>query len=596
MPSKSKADFERGFKIIWIYLKTHRRDVVLLSTIGIIGAGLGSIVPYLGGKIIDSLISPYSLELNFPALNYPVSAFIFFVSVFFGARAVQELLNRHSSLKSGKLGILLEAEYVVKNFSKILDFPSSFFKKYKIGEVGDKVNRAANALDNILSRIIITLVPEFLEIIFATFLIFIINKYLASIIVGSVIIYVLFLVRVAPKLVPLQRKMHGFYNRAYGDLWDAIGNIPSVKQAVAESYEKKKLKKNFISKAIGVWNRYIEIWESLTLYQQIIIVFTQLAIYIVAFDFIRDNQMTIGQLVMFNGYSAMFFGPFVRLGHNWQWLQNGLVALERAEEMLKQKPEEYRPKKIIKIDDIKGDITFENVSFAYENKKKLILEDVNFEVKSGEAFALVGESGVGKTTLIDLISRYYIPTKGKILIDGIDTRRLDLRFLRSKIAVVPQDVVLFNDTVKNNIRYGNFSATDEEIILAAKMAHADHFINKFPKKYDQLVGEKGIKLSTGQRQRVALTRAFLRKPKILILDEPTSALDAVSEKYVKDALEKLMKGRTTFIIAHRLSTVRKADKIIVLDKGRIVETGKHEELVGIEDGFYRRLYDLQIGF
>lgn len=306
--------------------------------------------------------------------------------------------------------------------------------------------------------------------------------------------------------------------------------------------------------------------------------------------------MTIGQLVMFNGYSAMFFGPFVRLGTNWQWLQNGLVNLQKAEELFREKPEKYLPEKAVKIKDIKGDINFENVSFGYAGKKKMTLENVSFGIKSGEVVALVGESGVGKTTLIDLISLYYRPAKGKILIDGIDNRKLDLKFLRSKIAVVPQDITLFNDTVKNNVRYGSFLATDKEIELATKMAHADHFINAFPKKYDQLVGERGIKLSTGQRQRAALARAFLRNPKILILDEPTSALDARSESYIQDALQKLMKDKTTFIIAHRLSTVRKADKIIVLEKGKIAEIGKHEELIQKENGIYRKLYELQIGF
>lgn len=208
----------------------------------------------------------------------------------------------------------------------------------------------------------------------------------------------------------------------------------------------------------------------------------------------------------------------------------------------------------------------------------MILNDVSFKIKAGEIIALVGESGVGKTTLIDLISLYYPPTKGRVMVDGINNRRLDLKFLRSKIAIVPQDITLFNDTVKNNIKYGSFEASDEQIIWAAKMAHADHFINGFPKKYDQIVGERGIKLSTGQRQRIVLARAFLRNPKILILDEPTSALDAKSEAYVQDALAKLMKDKTTLIIAHRLSTVRKADKIIVMEKSRIAEIGNTTSL------------------
>ena len=208
----------------------------------------------------------------------------------------------------------------------------------------------------------------------------------------------------------------------------------------------------------------------------------------------------------------------------------------------------------------------------------------------------MGESGVGKSTLVDLISYYYKPSSGKILIDGHNIKNLDLKFLRSQIAVVPQEIMLFNDTVKNNIKYGSFGASDEEILRAASLAHADEFINNFPKKYEQVVGERGIKLSMGQKQRVALARAFLRNPKILILDEPTSALDAKSEKFIQESLSELMKGRTTFIIAHRLSTVREVDKIFVLHEGEIKESGTHDELINKKSGFYRRLYELQMGF
>ncbi|OHB17779.1 MAG: hypothetical protein A2734_02885 [Parcubacteria group bacterium RIFCSPHIGHO2_01_FULL_40_30] len=592
MAKQLKAPFRQGFKIVFGYLKDHKREITIISFLGVVGGAVGAIVPYLGGKIIDSIISDEILEFG----DYKIVSLYFFVSVFFAVKIIQELSSWRLNLKSDKLSTLLEAEYMTKNASKILELPLSFHKKYKIGEISHKINRASGAMETILGRIVVELVPEFLSVVFAAILIFNINALLASIIAGSVLIYGLFLTKAAPKLIPLQKRMHNFYNKAYGNAYDAITNIHSVKQATAENYEKKKLKTNFINKAAKSWTEYIEIWQSLTLAQRIIIIFTQLAIYLISFNLIRKGQMTIGQLVMFNGYSAMFFGPFVRLGTNWQWLQNGLVNLQKAEELLKQTPEKYVPKKAVKADDIKGDVKFENVSFNYAGKKRMILDEINIETKAGEVIALVGESGVGKTTLIDLISLYYLPIKGKVLIDGIDNRKLDLKFLRRKIAVVPQDITLFNDTVKNNIKYGSFEATDEEVELAAKMAHADHFIKGFSKKYEQFVGERGIKLSTGQRQRVALARAFLRKPKILILDEPTSALDAKSEAYVQDALAKLMEGKTTFIIAHRLSTVRKADKIIVLEKGRVAETGKHEELIQKEGGIYRKLYELQIGF
>ncbi len=224
-----------------------------------------------------------------------------------------------------------------------------------------------------------------------------------------------------------------------------------------------------------------------------------------------------------------------------------------------------------------------------------MLKNINFQVNPGEVIALVGESGVGKSTLIDLLSGYNFARTGQVLIDSVNIKRLDLKKLRGQIAVVPQEVVLFSDTIETNIKYGNFDASRKEVEEAAKLAHALDFINRMPKKWKQIVGERGYKLSVGEKQRVAIARAILRDPKILILDEPTSALDAKSEKIIQESLEELMKNRTTFIIAHRLSTVRRADKILVFKDGEIVETGQHDELLKIENGVYRHLYELQIG-
>ena len=592
MPKSVKADFHSGLNIISSYLAGHKKEITTLSFLGILGAILGAVVPYLGGRIIDLILDDETINLG----TYAVSSLFFFVFVFFAVRLVQEILGWQVNVKRDKLSGRLEAEYVTNNTSKIMDLPISFHKKHKIGDISNRINRGAGGMITIPERTI-DIVPELLSIIFASVLIFRINVLLSSIIVFSVLLYVLFLVKTVPRIVPLEKRMHNIWSKSYGDAYDAMTNIQAVKQATAENHEKKKLRTGFLNLALRSWNKYVDIWQTLSLTQRIIITFTQLAIYLISFNFIGHGQMTIGELVMFNGYSALFFGPFVRLGHNWQGIQNAMINLIKADNLLKEVPERYQPEKITKVDDIKGKIEFKNVSFGYPDKKKrMILEDVDFEAKPGEVIALVGESGVGKTTLIDLISFYYRPTKGKVLIDGIDNRKLDLKFLRSRIAVVPQDITLFNDTVINNIKYGFFDATDQEVEWAAKMAHADHFIKTFSKKYEQLVGERGIKLSTGQRQRIALARAFLRKPRILILDEPTSALDARSESYVQDALQKLMQDKTTFIIAHRLSTVRQADKIIVFEKGRIAEIGRHEELLQKENGIYRNLYELQIGF
>lgn len=271
------------------------------------------------------------------------------------------------------------------------------------------------------------------------------------------------------------------------------------------------------------------------------------------------------------------------------------MAIIRSESILEFPTENYEPKNAVSPKKLKGEVVFDNVYFSYKNSRET-LRGISFNVKTGEKIALVGESGVGKTTIIDLISGFYFPQKGKILVNGIDVKKMNLTAYRSRIAVVPQEPTLFNTTVKNNIRYGNTAGPEQEMIKAAKEAYADEFIESFPKKYNQVVGWKGIKLSVGQKQRIALTRAFLRNPDILILDEPTSALDAKSEHLIKKSLNKLMEGRTTFIIAHRLSTVREVNTILVLKDGQIAERGSHNDLIKIEGGVYKSLYDLQSGF
>ncbi|MFA7385999.1 MAG: ATP-binding cassette domain-containing protein, partial [Candidatus Paceibacterota bacterium] len=270
--------------------------------------------------------------------------------------------------------------------------------------------------------------------------------------------------------------------------------------------------------------------------------------------------------------------------------QKSLARIKRAREFFKITPEKYNKKgKLIK--ELKGKVEYKNVFFSYSERKN-VLKNISFSTLPGQKVALVGGSGEGKTTMVDLLSLYFVPKKGKILIDGIDTKHLNLNFLRKIIAYVPQDIVLFNDSIKNNILYGNPEATKEELLRAARAANISHFIETLPRKYNTIVGERGIKLSTGQKQRLAIARAIIRNPKILILDEATSSLDVKSEKLIQEALENLIKNKTTFIIAHRLSTVRKADKILVIEKGEIVEEGTHDELIK-RKGMYYNLYQLQ---
>jgi subfamily B ATP-binding cassette protein MsbA len=273
-------------------------------------------------------------------------------------------------------------------------------------------------------------------------------------------------------------------------------------------------------------------------------------------------------------------------------LQQSLAAAERVFKLLDTNVDIINKDGAIELKGFKDRLHFEDVWFKYNRDNGMVLKGINLEIKRGDVIALVGSSGGGKSTLVDTIPRFYDVTKGAIKIDGYNIQDLTLNSLRRQIGIVTQETILFNDTVKNNISYGRVDANMEEIWNAARSAHAHDFIVEMPSGYDTVIGERGVKLSGGERQRISIARAILKNPAILILDEATSSLDTESEKVVQKALENLMKDRTTFIIAHRLSTVLNADTIIVIDDGRIVETGRHEELLSL-GGIYKRLYEMQ---
>ena len=303
------------------------------------------------------------------------------------------------------------------------------------------------------------------------------------------------------------------------------------------------------------------------------------------------DRLTAGDLVAFIIYALNISRSISQTSRLYTAVNTAAGASERIFELLEEVPEISDKPGATKLEKIKGSITISDLSFSYEKDRK-ILDSINIDVESGQTIALVGPSGAGKTTLLNLIPRFYDPQEGKILVDGVDIKTVTHKSLRSHISIVPQEVHLFGTSIKENIRYGRLDATDEEIKAAAKDANAHDFIMDTPKGYDALIGEKGVKLSGGQRQRLAIARAILKNPEILLLDEATSSLDSESEAQVQEALYRLMKGRTTFVIAHRLSTVQHADRILVMDNGKIIEEGTHPELIE-KDGLYSHLYALQ---
>ncbi|MEK6552934.1 MAG: ABC transporter ATP-binding protein, partial [Bacteroidota bacterium] len=306
-----------------------------------------------------------------------------------------------------------------------------------------------------------------------------------------------------------------------------------------------------------------------------------------------DKTLNASEFIVFLLAIFQMMPPIKELSSVNNRIQESSAAAERVFEILDTEPRIRNIESPVSVTEFKDMIEFQNVSFHYDDSEELVLDKVNLQVKKGKVLAIVGSSGGGKTTLADLLPRFFDPTNGRILLDGIDIRTIRIEDLRKLMGIVTQETVLFNESARSNIAYGIDDCSEERLVAAAKAANAHSFILELPNGYNTIIGEKGTKLSGGQRQRISIARALLKNPPIMIFDEATSSLDNESEVLVQEAIERLMHDRTTFVIAHRLSTIRNADRIIVLDRGKIVQDGKHEQLLSQEKGIYKKLYELQ---
>ena len=470
-------------------------------------------------------------------------------------------------------------------------YQSSDFFDYK--STGDLMSRLTNDVDRIQVAVAGSmgdLIQEMFILLALLVYIFITDWRLAliSFVIApvAVIPLALFSRQLKKKGLLCQEKMAQIYNL----LHEAITGNKIVKAFTMEKFEIKKFSQATLS--------YFKISIKLALTGSLTSPFMEflggvVAAFVLVLGATRivQGHISPGDFVSFVVAIFYSYTPIKRLSRANNSIQQGVACYERIQEILNSKSQIVEHPKAYPLPPVKGSVKFENVSFGY-NEMMPVLQEVSFEVMPTETVALVGLSGAGKTTIINLLSRFYDSTSGKITIDGIDIREVSLSSLRSQIGLVTQELILFNDTVRNNIAYGLEDISLDKIKEAAKAAKAHDFIMKLPKEYETIIGEKGTLLSSGQRQRLAIARALLKNPPILILDEATSALDSESERLIQIAMVNLMKNRTTFVIAHRLSTVRRVDKIFVLDKGGITEIGTHEELCR-KDGVYKKLYDLQ---
>ena len=465
-----------------------------------------------------------------------------------------------------------------------------FFAERRLGEITSRLTNDVGSIRTALTDSLPQLLTISFSLIGSVTLMVILNWRLSAVIFVTVPFVTIATRYFGQKIRKLSRNIQDELADSTAVAEDALGAIRLVKAFVREEFEVSRYS-DAIETLFKTARKKVVLTQLFWAGVGILFLSTLVIIFWYGGKEVLADRLTAGDLVAFIIYALNISRSISQTSRLYTAVNTAAGASERIFELLEEVPEISDKPGATKLEKIKGSITISDLSFSYEKDRK-ILDSINIDVESGQTIALVGPSGAGKTTLLNLIPRFYDPQEGKILVDGVDIKTVTHKSLRSHISIVPQEVHLFGTSIKENIRYGRLDATDEEIKAAAKDANAHDFIMDTPKGYDALIGEKGVKLSGGQRQRLAIARAILKNPEILLLDEATSSLDSESEAQVQEALYRLMKGRTTFVIAHRLSTVQHADRILVMDNGKIIEEGTHPELIE-KDGLYSHLYALQ---
>ena len=478
-------------------------------------------------------------------------------------------------------------------YTNLIKLPMSFFSQKRVGELNSRISNDISQIQDTLTTTIAEFLRQFILIIGSFVMLASINIKLTIMMISVVPLVGVAAVFFGRFIRKYSKKVQDQVAESQVVVEETMQGISIVKAFANEWYEIERYTtkiREVVKVAIkgGQLRGYFASFIIVCLFGTIVAVVwygVQLSI---------AGEITVGELFTFILYSSYVGASSGGIAELYAQMQKAIGATERVFELLEEIPEKINSTENQNFPKIKGDVSFENVAFTYPSRKEIqVLKEVSFTALSGQKIAIVGPSGAGKSTIASLLLRFYDTTGGSITIDNKNILEYDLEALRGNMSIVPQDVILFGGTIKENIAYGKPNATDEEIMLAAKQANALQFIQGFPEQFETVVGERGIKLSGGQRQRIAIARALLKNPSILILDEATSSLDSESEKLVQEALEILMEGRTSIIIAHRLSTIRSADQILVLDQGQITEKGTHQELIAIENGIYKNLSNLQ---
>ncbi len=569
--TNKNVSFTWAFKeFIW-----PRKKIVFIGLILIILKSLsGLVLPYATKNLIDEIIPSQDMKaLGLLLVVVVVSIIIQALSSF--------SLTRLLSVEAQHLISLLRA----KVQKKLLTLPISFFDNNKSGALVSRVMTDVEGVRNLVGTGLVQLIGGSLTSIISLVILIKINAMMTLFVLLPVALFAFIAMKAFGYIRPIFRARGKINAEVTGRLTETLNGIRVIKGFNAEAHERKTFEQ-------GVERLFLNVKKSLTATAMmtsssaLLLGLASAAIMGMGGYYIMSGTMTYGEFVSYTLFLGFMIAPIVQMSNIGSQLTEAMAGLDRTQELMNMKEEDDPEIRTIKIDQVKGDILFDNVSFSYE-KGKEVLHDISFASPAGSVTALVGSSGSGKSTIAGLAASFLNPNKGTVTLDGIDLSKTNLNSYRSNLGVVLQDDFLYEGTIRENILFPRPDATEEELLDAVEGAYVNEFTDRFDEGLDTVIGERGVKLSGGQRQRISIARALLANPRIIILDEATSNLDSESETFIQKSLEALMKDRTTFVIAHRLSTIQKAHQILVIEEGKIIERGKHQELLDKKGRYYQ---------
>ncbi len=571
-----------GLRFLLGYLKPYKGEFAVSMIALLFSSFAGLAFPGMSGKLVDAAQHPSDDLLN----NLDALA-----AIFLGVLIVQAIFSYIRTYYLQEVSERGLADLRKDLYTHILALPIDFFHRNRVGDLTSRLGTDVTAIQATVTTTLSEMIRQFILLVGGIILVILISPKLTLVIIGALPVVVVLAVFFGRAIRKSSKQVQEHYAELNTIAEETFQAISVVKAFTAEVREAKRFDRK-LTTIIDVSLRVARARGAFIAFVVFLLFGGIIAVIWYGGTLVQSGTISTGELLSFVLYAAFVSGAMGSFADLYGNLQRALGYAERIRDILGEKME---PVADLGSSAVKsaGHIEFRNVSFAYPTRPdSSVIEGISLDIPGGTSLAIVGPSGAGKSTLANLLTRFYDPTEGEILIDGKRITEIPLAEYRSMVAVVPQEVILFGGTIMENILYGRFDATEEEAREAARKANALEFIERFPQGFETIVGERGVQLSGGQRQRIAIARAILKDPAILILDEATSALDTESESLVQDALERVMRGRTTFVIAHRLSTIRNTDNIAVLRNGQIVEKGSYEGLIG-RDGTFARMVALQ---